>query len=148
MSECKSTQKAGPSEGTDLSAISTILQMILAVFAIPKEPAATLPPPLLLAGAKLRPGLSARDIAARIISRQSEAGAPVGDIFSKSNSIAEAMERIRMEEIVNALVTEAKVSITIAPGIQVATVGTGYMGFQVISQGATTALASGDGAVS
>ena len=43
-----------------------------------------LPPQLLLIGAKLRPGLSPRNIASRIISRQSEAGAPVGDIFSEN----------------------------------------------------------------
>ena len=148
MSECKSPEKSGPSNSVDLSSISSILRLILMAFLIPSKPATSLPPPLLMIGAKLRPGLNAKDIAARIISRQSEAGAPVGVVVDGSSNVSEAMEVIRMEEVVNAIVTEAKVDITVAPGVQVTVTGVGNYGAPVISQGATTAIASGDGIVS
>lgn len=133
--------------GKSISSISNVLSTLNAVFKMQKKPVTQLPPPLLMVGAKLRPGLSARQIASRIISRQSEAGAPQGDIFSEDNNISEAMETIRVQEIVMALLTEAKVEITIAPGIRVNTIGVGNYGAPVLSQGATTAIASGDGVI-
>ena len=57
-----------------ISSISGVLDIILSAFSIPEEPIEPLPPPLIMVGAKLRPGLSAKTIAARIITRQSEAG--------------------------------------------------------------------------
>lgn len=143
----ENTEKAGPSNKINLSSISSILNIITAAFKTPQLPITPLPPPLLLAGGNLRPGLSAKSIAARIISRQSEAGAPAGDIFSKSNNIAESMEVIRIQEILNALQTEGKIEIVIPPGVQVTTVGVGNLGGPVISQGATTAIAQGYGVI-
>lgn len=131
----------------DKSSMSSILNTLSAAFKIQQKPVTQLPPPLLMLGAKLRPGLSARQIASRIISRQSEAGAPQGDIFADENNISEAMELIRIQEIISAILTEAKVEITIPPGIQVNTIGVGNYGAPVISQGATTAIASGDGVI-
>jgi len=130
-----------------MSSMSSVLSTLNAAFKVQQKPVTQMPPPLLMVGAKLRPGLSARQIASRIISRQSEAGAPVGDIFSEDNNISEAMETIRIQEIVNAILTEAKVEITIPPGIQVSTIGVGNYGAPVVSQGATTAIASGDGII-
>ncbi len=106
-----------------------------------------MPPPLLLAGAKLRPGLTASSIASRIISRQSEAGLVVGDVFGDGPNTSEAMELIRVEEIINAILTEAKIEIVIAPGIAVTTMGTGNLGAPVLSQGATTQIAVGEGII-
>ena len=140
------TQKAGPSSKTNLSSISNILNIINAAFTTPQQPVTPLPPPLLMLGANSRVGLSAKTIAARIISRQSEAGAPAGDIYSKSNNIAESMEVIRIEEIINAILTEAKIEIVVPPGVQVTTVGMA-MGGPVVSQGATTSIAQGYGVV-
>lgn len=140
------TQKAGPSDKTNLSSMSSILNIINAAFTVPQQPVTPLPPPLLLIGANLRPGLSAKTIASRIISRQSEAGAPVGDIFSKSNNVAESMEVIRLEEIINAILIEAKIEIVVPPGVQVTTIGMA-MGGPVVSQGATTSIAQGYGVI-
>ena len=145
----KSTQKAGPeSEGFNFGSISNLIQIILAAFTIPQKPVTPLPPPLIMLGGSMRTGLSSKEISSRVISRQSEAGAPVGAIVAGSANVSEAMEVIRMEEVVNALVTEAKVDITVPPGVQVTVTGVGNYGAPVISQGATTAIASGDGIIS
>ena len=61
-----------------------------------------IPAPLILIGVPLRPGLSAIKIASRIIARKSEAGLPVGALPSGGASPDEIMERIRIEEIINA----------------------------------------------
>lgn len=115
MSECRSPQKTGVASSSR-SSIGNILKILQSVFSIMKQPADTLPPPLLFLGAKLRPGLSARDMAARVISRFSESDAVNGEIFQEGNNVMTALEVIRMEEIVNAIQTEAKVTTVIDPG--------------------------------
>ena len=129
----------------DISGISGILNLILSIFRIPSEPATPLPPPLIMAGAKLRQGVSAQAIASKIISRQSESGRQVGDVFADGPNKEEAMEVIRVEEIINAILTESKIEVVIPPGISVMTVGVGNMGAPVISQGVTTTMGVGDG---
>lgn len=145
---CKNTNKKSTKNSLNLSTITTIINTIMAAFMVADEPVQSLPPPLILAGAKMRPGLSAKKIAARIISRQSEAGLPVGDVFADGPNTSEAIEAIRAEEYVNALITEAKVTVAIQPGIQVSTVGVGNLGAPVISQGATTNVVNSDGILS
>ena len=71
----------------------------------------------------------------------------VGDVFADGPNTSEAMELIRIEEIVNALLTEAKIEIVIPPGIGVTTVGVGNLGLPVISQGTTTSPAVGSGVI-
>jgi len=131
----------------DLGSISGILNIILSAFNRPKKPVTPLPPPLLLFGANLRPGVTASEIAARIISRQSEAGLVVGDVFGDGPNTAEAMELIRIEEIINSILTESKVDVVIPPGVPVTTIGVGNLGAPVISQGATTNIAVGSGII-
>jgi len=122
--------------------IKEILQVISAVFKAPKQPLTSLPPPLVLTGGNMRPGLSPDMIAARIITRQSEAGANVGPLPDGSESISEKMERIRIQEIVKAIMTEAKIEVVIPPGVAVTAVG-GNAGGPVTVAGATTNYASG-----
>lgn len=141
----KKTQSSG--SGFNLSSISGVINLILAAFSIPSAPVSALPPPLIMAGAKLRPGLSTSKIAARIISRQSDAGLQVGDVFGDGPNTSEAMEVIRVEEIINAILTEAKVDVVIPPGVAITSVGVGNFGAPVISQGATTAMGIGDGII-
>ena len=143
----KTTQKAGPSTGFNLGDISNILKVILAAFSIPEAPVEPLPPPLIMTGAKLRPGLSASAIAARIISRQSEAGRQVGNVFADGPNVEEAMEVIRVQEIINALLTESRVDVVIPPGVGVTTVGVGNLGAPVVSQGATIEMGVGNGII-
>ena len=108
---------------------------------IPLEP---LPPKLILSGALKRSGLSAEKMASEILSRQSDAGAPFGEVFNGTNNIAEAMEVIRCQVIVEELIKNAKIEIVIPPGVPVRTVGANSGG-PVVSNGVTTAIASGYG---
>ena len=124
MQDGKSDKKAGVVDPSK-SSIGNILKILQSVFNLMKQPADIIPPPLLLIGAKIRPGLSARDMAARVISRFSESDAVNGEIFQEGNNVMTALMVITMEEIVNAIQTEAKVTTIIDPGsIIVKSVGT------------------------
>jgi hypothetical protein len=136
-----------PESGFNLRSISGIINVILSAFITPLPPLTPLPPPLILTGAKLRVGLSAQSIASEIISKQSNAGRVVGDVFADGPNVEEAMELIRIQEIINAILTEAKVEIVIPPGVAVTTVGVGNLGAPVTSQGATTNIAFGEGVI-
>jgi hypothetical protein len=129
------------------SSLNNVLKLISGAFKSVKKPLTPLPPPLILTGSNLRTGLSAKDITARILARQSEAGAPVGNVFSENGNISEKMELIRVEEIIKSLHLEGKVEIVIAPGVQVTAMGIGNLGGPVVSQGATTSLAYGQGVI-
>jgi len=140
--------KKGVVKMSNVSSISSVLSILSTVFKLQSTPVTSIPPPLLMVGAKLRPGLSARNIASRIISRQSEAGAPYGDIFSEDGNISEAMETIRIQEIINAILTESKVEITLPPGaVQTTSLGVGNYGAPVTSTGMNINIVSGDGII-
>ena len=74
-------------------------------------------------------------------------GAVVGDVFADGPNNEEIMELIRIEEIINAVLTEAKVDVVIPPGISVTTIGVGNLGAPVIAYGATTTMGIGDGII-
>ena len=131
----------------NLKSITGVLNTILAAFQIPDEPVEPLPPLLILVGGNLRPGVSSSSIAARVISRGSEAGKPVGDVFADGPNVDEAMEVIRTEECINSLLTESVVNVVIPPGISVTTIGIGNMGAPVLSQGVTTTMGVGNGII-
>ena len=131
----------------NISSMSNVLSTIKAAFVMPRKPLSPHPPQLLIIGAKMRPGLSARTIASRIISRQSEAGAPAGDIFSENTNVMESMMAIMIEEIISAIQLDSKVEVVIPMGVQVTTTGVGNMGGPVISQGATSNIAIGEGVI-
>jgi len=131
----------------DLGTVTGVLNTLLAAFNIPQEPVTPLPPPLIMLGSVLRPGLSAKMIAARIISRQSDSGRQVGDIFADGPNTEEEMEVIRIEEIINAILTESVVNVVIPLGVSVSTTGIGNLGIPVISQGATTTMGVGNGII-
>lgn len=115
--DCKSTQKNIPEATKGLTSMTKILNLLLGVFNLGQKPAPQIPPFLLLAGAKLKPGMSGRNLAANIISRmESEAGIPMGDIFADGpNKTASAM-LIQCEEQVFHIQQNAKVTTVIAPG--------------------------------
>lgn len=131
----------------NLNSISGIISTIKNAFKIPNQPISPLPPPLILTGGNLRSGLSVQSIVSRIISRQSQSGRQVGDVFLDGANVEETMELIRIEEILNALHNEAVVNVAINPGTQVQTIGIGNLGAPVVSQGATTTIATGNGII-
>ena len=112
-----------------------------------RVPLTYIPAALLVCSAIQRPGLSAMMIASNIIRRQSEAGAPFGPAADGSANVAEAMERIRVEEMVKALKLDARVQIGIPiGGIKITGTG-GNMGGPVEITGYNTQAAHGDGII-
>jgi hypothetical protein len=130
-----------------LDSISGVLDVLLSAFSIPEEPIEPLPPPLIFAGGKLRPGLSAKTIAARIIARQFEAGLVAGDVFADGGNTSEFMELIRIEELIDALLNDSVVNVVIDPGVSVMSTGVGNLGAPVVSFGMTTTMGIGNGII-
>ena len=116
----------------NLTSIYGVLNMILSAFKLPETPVEPLPPPLIMVGSNLRPGVSSKQIASRIISRQSEAGLVVGDVFADGPNTSEAMLAIQCEEIINAILTESVVNVVIPPGVGIMGVGIGNLGAPVL----------------
>jgi hypothetical protein len=142
------TTKIDENIGNDsIDSIDGVLNTILAAFTVPNIPIAPLPPPLILLGSNLRPGLSSESILSRIISRQSEAGIVTGDVFADGPNTSEAMILIIIEEVINALLNESVVNVVIPLGIGVTTTGVGNLGAPVISLGTTTTLGIGNGII-
>jgi hypothetical protein len=155
MSECKSNnKKMTPNQSgsnvsnLDLSSMSNILETLLCVFNKAKTPARSLPPQLLLIGKNFRPGMSARNLAGRIISKlESESNIPMGDVFADGQNSEASKMKVVSEELVNMLQTEAKVDVAIDPGaIQVTSTGSAGP-VPVITQGSNTLFVTGAGGV-
>ena len=128
--------------------IKGILEALKSAISMMKQPADSLPPPLIMIGSKMRPGLSARDMAARVISRYSESDAVGGEVFQDGNNIMVALEVIRMQEIVNAIQTELKVTTVIDPGaILIQSQGIGFAGTPVNSVGTNPMMVTTEGIV-
>lgn len=146
MSDCKQTGKT--SGNTDLTSISSVIAILLGLFAIYQKPARRIPPPLLLLGKNLRPGMSARNLAARTVSRiESEAGIPMGDVFADGPNKEALKVKLMSEEMVSMIQTEAKVDVAINPGA-VQVTGTGFAGpVPVVIQGTNTLFVTGGGGV-
>lgn len=142
MAECKPSEKS-PTEEVDLTSISSILSIILGLFRSIQKPAQTIPPPLALIGNKLKPGMSARNLTARTLSRlESEYGIPVGDVFSDGPNRLVATIKTDHEEFVSMIQTEASVYGSLDPGsIQIT--GTGTAGpIPVVIQGSNINIPS------
>jgi hypothetical protein len=149
MSECKPSQKNGPVSQSGLSSISKVLNLLLSAFNLPRKPTPKIPPFLLLIGAELRPGMSARELSASIISRmESEAGIPMGDIFGDGPNGVKSLMLIQAEEQVSHIQTKAKVSSVIKPGsVQITAVG-GNAGGPIVVQGSNTSITESSGIMS
>lgn len=145
MSVDTNKKDENPSEDGFLSSINGVLDTILAGFTVPEEPVTALPPPLIMIGGKLRPGVSPLSIVSNIISRQSEAGLPVGDVFADAGNSNEAMIKIIVQEVIDALLNECVVNVVIDPGVSVVTTGVGNLGAPVVSMGYTTTWGTGNG---
>ena len=138
-------------DNTDLKAmggITTIITIILAAFKLKFNPQIPLPPALITYGSKLRQGMSSQQIASRIISRQQEAGAPVGDLPDGSDNVSERMEKIRVEEIINAIMTESKIDVVLPPGTRIQGVGISPFIGPFSVNGATISSGIGSGIMS
>ena len=97
--------------------ISSICYQIKEAIDSIKIPAIPIPQTLLALGGQFRSGVNPSMVAANIIQRQSEAGAPIGAAADGSANMAEAMEVIRVEEIMKALKNDSQIQVSIAPGM-------------------------------
>ena len=129
-----------------MSGIKSILTLIQGAFNTPQAPLSSLPPPLLSVGANMRTGLSAEAISARVISRFEEIGVSAGPNSDGSDNIMSKLVVVMVEEIINSLLTESKVEISINPGIPVSSMGANIAG-PVASTGISTSFASGAGVI-
>jgi hypothetical protein len=91
----------------------------------------------ILLGVQFREGLSAIDVASKIIERKKEIGIGIGPLPSGSENIDLQMEVIRIEEIINAIKTKMKVEAAFPPGVPITATG-GNAGGPIVVQGATT----------
>jgi len=113
----------------DFSSIDAIIggfTKVLSLSSIGGPP--SLPTPLILVGVPTRSGLSPTKIASNIIARKSEAGLPVGVLPSGAINPDEIMERIRVEEIINAIQQDMIISVAIPPGITLTAAGVSAAG--------------------
>lgn len=108
--------------GIDFSKARVVIEALIALFKIPTLPAPPVSKRVALS-ATLRSGLSPAKIAGEIIKRQSEAGAILGANDDGTENIAEKMERIRVEEIVNALIRDGRITIVNLPGQKITASG-------------------------
>jgi len=128
-------------EGSEYK-LSSVIGKLIKFIKAKKGKQQDIPPFLILGGANQKSGLSSKDIAKNIIKRQADLGIPVGNAPDGTVSIAEQMEIVRVEEILNALFINAKITVVIPAGISVTSTGGNAAG-QVVSQGVTTAIAVG-----
>ena len=89
--ECRSDEKSLKSDNLDITTMYGVLQTLLSVFSMGQKPATKIPPALNLIGAKMKPGMSGRNLAAETIAEmESELGIPMGDdaTFGEPNAVA------------------------------------------------------------
>lgn len=129
-----------------MASINKIFDAISSAINASRTPPAEIPTALLFTSARMRPGLSPITTASKIITRQGEAGAPVGALPSGEPNINEMMEIIRVEEIFKALLEDARIDIAVEPGIPLEAQGANSAG-PVIAIGLTTGIGKGNGII-
>lgn len=146
MSDCRPTEKSfGNSK--DLTSLSSIINTILGLFKTFQKPANAIPPPLLLIGKNLRPGMSARNLAASQISKREENGEQMGNVFADGvNKVAQGILS-DAKETVNMIQTQAKVDVAIDPGAILVTVAGTAGPFPVVGQGANVSITTAGGGI-
>ena len=103
----------------DLGSIMSIIKLLkmLGKSNFGSEPAPQIPPPLLLVGAKFKPGMSSRNLAAQTISKLEQQGVPMtDDIFGgEQNQFAASIYTVS-DEIVKEIQNNARFDGALAPG--------------------------------
>jgi hypothetical protein len=142
----KINKNSGGDSGIDFTKAKEVIGALVGLFKVPTLPAPPVSKRIALS-ATLRSGLSPTKIAGEIVKRQSEAGAIIGANDDGSENIAEKMERIRVEEIVNALITDGRITIVNLPGQTISASGVGNLGGPVPVVGQTTTTSTGYGVI-
>jgi len=125
---------------------SDLLQEIIKALATSVQPTQLIPSQLVSIGSKTKSGLSARNITAATLQRLSGEGIPIGPVYGKDNLLARTIE-IFAEEIINEIISNGKIQISIDPGsLMVSTIGSN-VGGPVASQGMNTNTVTGEGVI-
>lgn len=120
MAECKPDEK--PIDQPDLSSISNILKIILGAFNMMSKPAQSIPPPLNFVGARLKPGMSPRNLSARKLQKRSAIGLTEADVFEDGpNREAQAIVADD-KELHNEIVNNMSVQSEFGPGSVIGTI--------------------------
>lgn len=135
MAKCKETGT------TNFKNPNSILKELLSLFKLTAPNIATTIPATALLGATCG-GFNSSEIAAKIIKRQADAGIPVGPLPSGEISPDEIMERIRVEEMVEAISTKMVMQVAIEPGTALQATGSSPTG-PVVSAGTIIGVAKG-----
>jgi hypothetical protein len=130
---------------TLLTTIQSIAGLFKNSFKVP-IPLKSIPTEVILVGSSFREGLSAIDIASKIIERKKEIGINIEPLPSGAQNIDLQMEVIRIEEIINALLTKSKIEVAIPPGTLITATG-GNAGGPIVVQGATISITKGVGII-
>ena len=146
MSDCRPTEKSF-NNSKDSTSLTNIINTILGLFKTFQKPANAIPPPLLLIGKNLRPGMSARNLAASQISKREENGEQMGNVFADGpNKLAQGILSDALE-MVNMIQTQAKVDVAIDPGAILVTVAGTAGPFPVVGQGANVSITTAGGGI-
>jgi hypothetical protein len=127
------------------SSIKTIMSVLKNSFNPPQQ-LQSIPKQQILIGSKFRSGLSAIEIASKIIDRKKEAGIPITPLPSGGENLDLIMETIRVEVMIEALLTKAKIEVAIPPGTQINAQGANAGG-PIVVQGATITISKGEGII-
>lgn len=140
MAKCKDNGK------TDFKNPNSILRALKNLFKISNSIPASIVPATALLGARCG-DFNASEVASKIIQRQAEAGIPVGPLPSGKISPDEIMEKIRVEEMVEAISTKLVMQVAIEPGTALQATGVAGPGIPVQTAGTIVGIAKGKAVV-
>lgn len=138
--DCKSDEKSPDLKGKDLTQLTQILDLVLGVFNLVKKPATKIPPALLMVGAKLKPGMSPRNLAADTLTMlESDLGIPMNNdaTHGQRNNVAAAFVATSKTTIEH-IQDNASVQGAIAPASINVTVTGANAGGPIVAQGTNT----------
>ena len=95
--------------------IKTIIDVLKNAFKNPQPPI-TPPAPLIVIGAEFKSGLSATEIAGKIIDKKKRYGIPTTPLPSGAPNLDLIMETIRVETIVEYLLKDGSIVVAFPPG--------------------------------
>jgi len=99
------------------TAISTVTTVLKTAFGVQLPQSPQIPPsPLIALGAEFKQGLSATDIAGKIIDKKKKYGIPITPLPSGQDNLDLIMETIRVETIIEHFIENGLIVISIPPG--------------------------------
>jgi hypothetical protein len=149
MAECTPPRRKSLNASDGLTSMATVLNLILGAFNKFRKPSKQIPPPLLLVGGRLMPGMSGRQLAADLISElETEAGIPMNDAdtYGEPNAAA-SLAYLMSTNVVSHIKNNAQTQNVISPGTVNVTVTGANAGGPIVANGFNTTITSAIGVV-